>query len=195
MTTLSLQAKRHVVKGPAQNFPGAAELAAALGGRRSGSGYVARCPAHDDRNPSLAIAERDGRLLVHCFAGCEQSAVIAALRDRGLWASREWTSREREAWRREQERRREAERFADAARLLAEQALEALPFYDPDRRHLTDLLERLRRDPGAELRWFLKHHPALAAAILGAGRSRERRLRRRAELWVQALALEGLHAA
>jgi hypothetical protein len=49
---------------------------------------MARCPAHDDSTPSLSIREtRDGTLLVHCHAGCEQSAVIAALQDRGLWAS------------------------------------------------------------------------------------------------------------
>jgi hypothetical protein len=176
--------------------PSAAEIARALGGaRKSGADWMARCPAHDDRTPSLAITERDGRLLVHCFAGCEQSAVIAALRDRGLWASREWTSREREAWRREHERRREAQRFARAARLLAERVLEALPFHDPDRRDLTELLERLRLDPGAELDWFRKHHPALTAAMVAAARRHEGRLRQRAEQWVSALAAEVRHAA
>ena len=48
---------------------------------------MARCPAHDDSTPSLSIREtRDGKLLVHCHAGCEQTAVIAALQERGLWA-------------------------------------------------------------------------------------------------------------
>lgn len=42
--------------------------------------WVARCPAHDDRGPSLSIAETaDGRVLVHCFAGCEALAVLEAL--------------------------------------------------------------------------------------------------------------------
>jgi putative DNA primase/helicase len=64
-----------------------AELAAALGGRRHGARqWQARCPAHDDRDPSLSITEsREGVTLVHCFAGCEQGAVIDALRARGLW--------------------------------------------------------------------------------------------------------------
>jgi putative DNA primase/helicase len=66
----------------------AAELAKALGGRRYGRQWQARCPAHDDHNPSLSICESgDGRILVHCHAGCEQSAVIDALRSRGLWAN------------------------------------------------------------------------------------------------------------
>jgi putative DNA primase/helicase len=65
----------------------AAEIAHALGGgRRGGGGWTARCPAHDDRNPSLSLREApNGRLLVYCHAGCEQARVIEALRDRGLW--------------------------------------------------------------------------------------------------------------
>ena len=48
--------------------------------------YVARCPAHDDRKPSLSITDaKDGKVLVHCHAGCDQEHVIAALRTRGLW--------------------------------------------------------------------------------------------------------------
>lgn len=41
----------------------------------------ARCPAHPDDTPSLtADLGDDGRILVHCHAGCEQSAVLAALK-------------------------------------------------------------------------------------------------------------------
>lgn len=62
-------------------------IAVALAGHRAGNCWMARCPAHDDSTPSLSIREtRDGKLLVHCHAGCEQTAVIAALQDRGLWA-------------------------------------------------------------------------------------------------------------
>lgn len=56
-----------------------------LGARRSGSTWMAKCPAHDDRNPSLAIREVDEKLLLRCHAGCSQAAVIAALKARGLW--------------------------------------------------------------------------------------------------------------
>ena len=43
--------------------------------------FQARCPAHRDRLPSLSIAEgRDGRVLLHCFAGCSTDAILAALK-------------------------------------------------------------------------------------------------------------------
>jgi hypothetical protein len=65
-------------------------IAEALGGRKAGGGWMARCPAHDDRQPSLSIRDTDdGRALVHCHAGCSQNRVIAALRSRGLWDNRQ----------------------------------------------------------------------------------------------------------
>ena len=39
----------------------------------------ARCPAHDDTNPSLSIRASEGRVLVYCHAGCETVDVLAAL--------------------------------------------------------------------------------------------------------------------
>lgn len=42
--------------------------------------WVACCPAHDDRSPSLSITELDdGRILVHCFAGCAVTDVVRAV--------------------------------------------------------------------------------------------------------------------
>jgi DNA primase len=47
------------------------------GVRRTGRGWSARCPAHEDRSASLSIAVGDdGRLLVHCFAGCAAADVV-----------------------------------------------------------------------------------------------------------------------
>ncbi len=61
------------------------ELVHQLGGRWHGASGIARCPAHDDRTPSLSVRDGDGgRLLTHCFSGCRPEAVWAALRDRGL---------------------------------------------------------------------------------------------------------------
>ena len=64
----------------------ARSLTKTLGGRWHGSYGTACCPAHDDREPSLAISAGDeGKVLVHCHAGCNQALVIAALRSRGVW--------------------------------------------------------------------------------------------------------------
>lgn len=61
-------------------------VAKALGGHRAGATWMARCPAHDDSSPSLAIsAGKHGKVLVRCHAGCHQRDVIAALIERGLW--------------------------------------------------------------------------------------------------------------
>ena len=50
------------------------------GGRKVGGQYVLRCPAHDDKKPSLAVRERaDGVLLIRCHAGCATEEILAAL--------------------------------------------------------------------------------------------------------------------
>lgn len=47
-------------------------------GKHAGN-WKACCPAHDDSDPSLAVAETaDGRVLVHCWAGCSALDVISA---------------------------------------------------------------------------------------------------------------------
>jgi hypothetical protein len=60
-------------------------IALAQGGRPSKGGWMMRCPAHEDRDPSCSITEVAGKVLVHCHAGCQQEDVVAALRERGLW--------------------------------------------------------------------------------------------------------------
>lgn len=55
---------------------------------KSGDNWSCRCPAHDDRRASLSITEKqDGKLLVHCHAGCDQALVISELKARDLWPS------------------------------------------------------------------------------------------------------------
>ena len=64
-------------------------IARALGGRKIGSAWMARCPAHEDREPSLSIDDaKSGKVLVRCHAGCDQRDVIAALRWRGVWQTK-----------------------------------------------------------------------------------------------------------
>jgi FAD/FMN-containing dehydrogenase len=74
----------------------AESIAIALHGRKVGSSWMVPCPAHEDSNPSLGITERDGKLLVRCYAGCAQARVVEALKGRGLWPEREPSSSWRE---------------------------------------------------------------------------------------------------
>ena len=41
--------------------------------------WMALCPAHDDRSPSLSVRDTEDRLLINCFAGCRPEAVVAAI--------------------------------------------------------------------------------------------------------------------
>jgi hypothetical protein len=60
----------------------AEQIADLLHPRRVGAGrWIAKCPAHPDRSPSLSIREgRNGRVLVHCFAGCKTQDVLKQLK-------------------------------------------------------------------------------------------------------------------
>jgi hypothetical protein len=51
------------------------------GVRRTGEGrYIAKCPSHLDKSPSLSVRETDdGKTLVHCFGGCPVRDVVAAV--------------------------------------------------------------------------------------------------------------------
>jgi hypothetical protein len=62
-------------------------IAKALGGRKVGSDWMARCPAHKDTTPSLSLRDIGTvKVLVRCHAGCAQEAVISVLKSNGLWA-------------------------------------------------------------------------------------------------------------
>lgn len=48
--------------------------------RRQPGQWSAKCPAHEDRGPSLSVRETpEGAVLLHCFAGCAVADVVAAL--------------------------------------------------------------------------------------------------------------------
>lgn len=162
-------------------------IARELHGRRSGAGWMAKCPAHEDRSPSLSITERDGKTLLHCFTGCPQDAVISALRARGLWPERErpqWTPAERRDWGR---RRRQAETEAQRCLWWFEALLSSLEFEKAVAADQGDLnrlsatapeLFRLRSlNPSellAEYRRRLVEDYAEAEALIASGRAVQR---------------------
>jgi putative DNA primase/helicase len=91
-------------------------LTLALGGRWHGDYGTARCPAHDDRRPSLSIRDGDrGGALVHCFAHCDQLTVIASLKDLGFWFDATRLSESEQERFAKQRRARERERQRRAA--------------------------------------------------------------------------------
>jgi hypothetical protein len=100
------------------------EIAERLQARRVRPGrWIAKCPAHADRAPSLTIADgRDGRVLLHCFAGCPLDAILlhAGISMRHLFAAsphavsnprqRAAEARDRDRQRAEEAARRRTER-------------------------------------------------------------------------------------
>lgn len=87
--------------------------------------WVARCPAHDDRHPSLSLKEcSDGTLLVKCHAECSVADIVAAvgLELRDLFPP---TSRHHGKPKSQSERRRYGQAM-DALRALARESLVVL---------------------------------------------------------------------
>lgn len=73
--------------------------------RRTSNGFMAQCPAHPDRNPSLAIREGVDRILLYCFGGCSVGAICEAMgiEIRDLF----FNTLPAEAWKQRQQARRE----------------------------------------------------------------------------------------
>jgi hypothetical protein len=47
---------------------------------RDGAKAMCFCPVHDDRNnPSLSLKAQNGRLLLHCFAGCQPEDIVSKI--------------------------------------------------------------------------------------------------------------------
>lgn len=133
----------------------AAAIVRALRGRWYGAYGVARCPAHEDREPSLSVREEGGRLLWHCHAGCTWDAVLAAFRQSGVWdgvspVERHWSSA----------------RGSDRARLRSVLRVWQATTPGPGslvQRYLA--ARRLALEPPPSLRFApsLKHHPSGSA--------------------------------
>ena len=49
------------------------------GVRKSGAGWIAKCPAHEDRSPSLSVKEGQRGVMLRCFAGCCFAAIVESM--------------------------------------------------------------------------------------------------------------------
>lgn len=41
--------------------------------------WIAKCPAHPDKSPSLTVKDSNGTILVHCFSGCSALDIVHAV--------------------------------------------------------------------------------------------------------------------
>ena len=83
----------------------ARELASRLHARKHSGYYMGSCPVHGaaggDNNPSMSIRDKDGKVKLHCFAGCDGREIVAALGltfgDLGYKGDPNWRNRIRTA--------------------------------------------------------------------------------------------------
>ncbi len=132
-------------------------LAKLDGVKRTGADrWIAKCPAHEDRSPSLSVRELDdGRVLLHDFAGCSVEEVLAAigLEFDALFPERptgDHAPRERRPW-----------PAADVLRALADETLlvavaaanlrQGVGLSDVDRERLMLAAERIQAGRGLAL--------------------------------------------
>lgn len=153
-----------------------------LGGKWSNGQGMCRCPAHDDSSPSLSVRLGDKSLLFKCFAGCDGSAVLRALRSGGQVGRDGVRSTEDIQPRKIVTDSAMAKRLWDATQpiggTLAETYLE--------RRAITARSSQMRFHPRCQLgpKNNATFHPALIVAVRGflhwtAGRCRSRTASRR----------------
>lgn len=108
-------------------------LARLDGVRPAGDGkWYARCPAHEDKSPSLSIRDARERILLHCFAGCDSGDVLTAV---GLDWSALYQDRDECAYRRPNE----------GSTRYARRTLAALDPLDLDRTVLAIAAEAIER--------------------------------------------------
>lgn len=111
-----MQAPSSSTRSPSLEAQGR-EIVERLGGEWRNGGGMCRCPAHDDRTPSLSVRPGERRLLFHCFAGCETREVIRELRAQRLLTQKLHAGRGEAPWTRADPGRRNR---GAAARLWAD---------------------------------------------------------------------------
>ena len=143
----------------------ARQIVEQLDGTWRGRKGMCCCPAHDDRTPSLSVTLGRQAILFHCFAGCSNDAVLAALNHTGVRArdlfDTDQTVDESDICQSGPDRN--ACRLWREARALSESPVEAylrsraIEIASPDLRYL----ERTPLGPKGEARFL----PAMLAAV------------------------------
>ena len=84
----------------------AAIIAESLDLKRNGTGWRGPCPicGGSDKSQKFVIRDDGDHVLVHCFAGCEQDAIVRELKARKLWPESGLSPQQKMSRRREKSR-------------------------------------------------------------------------------------------
>ncbi len=152
-------------------------LSLALDGKlKPSGGCIAKCPAHEDSNPSLSISIGDnGKLLFHCFSGCSQDAVVEALKERGLWPGSQGKvtvsdDSARRADQQNKERQRKYDKAAETAKNVWEKSYPARPDHPYLLRKQVQPPTSLKEVGLSRLMRFIGYHPQANDEPLSLGR-------------------------
>ena len=108
--------------------------------------WQARCPAHDDKRPSLSVTANDDRILIHCFAGCGAEEILAnvdlSLSDLFDKPLERGPIRKRDRWN-ERGLLNQLMPDVDVVLIAANQVTEGKPLSTVDHRRLCDAHERI----------------------------------------------------
>ena len=85
-----------------------------------GEQYTALCPAHDDKKPSLAITQKDEKILLKCWSGCNANEITGALglKLSDLFIDSDLTPPQRQEYRQRKTRRQLIESLFHEAHIL-----------------------------------------------------------------------------
>ena len=114
------------------------------------NGFIACCPAHDDKSPSLSVKQGDdGRILVHCFAGCSHREIVDAmgLEPADLFAESGLSASQRAAYAKQKRRdalKRDLATESLILQMAKHQRAQGKPLSDTDRVRVEQAIHRVR---------------------------------------------------
>ena len=138
-------------------------LVESLGCQWTELGGMCRCPAHDDRTPSLSIRAGRTRLLFHCFAGCDAARILQALESNRLLKPNAGGAAKRDADRSNASHSDAARRIWNESRSIAGTRAEAYLAARGVASHSPELRYHPRTPDGAAP--MTRFRPALIAAV------------------------------
>ena len=116
------------------------------GVKKHGNGrFMAKCPSHQDKTASLGITEKDDRILLHCFGGCETRWVLGGMgiemHDLFADSPQDWKRPIKSRWSATQILAGLGEAMSEVSLLLTRQRNQKLNDFELDRlRHFSNII-------------------------------------------------------